>query len=123
MKMEEYRKAVMVTAQKEISCQNVNGHLLHGAMGLVTEAGELMDALKRNLAYGKPIDTINIQEEIQDSLWYIVYLCETQGFDIEKMMEANIAKLRKRFGEKFNEFDALNRNLKEEREVLEKSLT
>ena len=42
------------------------------------------------------------------------------GIDYEKSLENNINKLKVRFPEKFTEENALNRNLKEERKVLEK---
>ena len=41
-----------------------NEDLLHGAMGLCTESGEIMDALKRHIFYGSPLDILNIKEEI-----------------------------------------------------------
>lgn len=45
--------------------------LLHCATGLVTESAELVDAIKKHVFYGKPLDVVNIKEEIGDILWYI----------------------------------------------------
>ena len=119
MKLEEYKKAVMVTAKVGIESSPINGDLLHGVMGLVTESAEMMNALKKRHAYGKEIDITNLKEEAGDIIWFLVYLCNTQGWDLEQIMETNINKLRQRYGDKFNEFDALNRNLEAERKILE----
>lgn len=93
--------------------------LLHGAMGLTTETGELMDALKKHLMYGKDIDFINIQEECGDLFWYVALIADAVGFTFEDTFEKNIAKLKARYPNKFTEHDALNRNLDRERKVLE----
>jgi len=97
--------------------------ILHAVMGMVTEAGELMDAVKNCIIYGKPIDTINIKEEGGDSFWYQALLSKAAGYTFESAMEANIAKLSSRYPEKFTETAALNRDLVKERRVLEKLST
>ena len=93
---------------------------IHMALGLVTEAGELADVFKKNLAYNKPIDWINVQEEIGDLLWYIAGLCNINNFNLDAILQNNIDKLRKRYPEKFTENEAINRNLEQERKILEK---
>lgn len=45
---------------------------LHIKMGIFTEIGEIVDIFKKNLAYKKEIDLINLGEEIVDVAWYIV---------------------------------------------------
>ena len=93
--------------------------LTHYSLGLGTETGEVLDILKKRLAYGKPIDMVNLKEELGDLLWYVARLCGEFGFTFEELMETNIAKLKARYGEKFTEDAALNRNLKNERATLE----
>lgn len=44
---------------------------LHGAIGMVTEAGEILDIHKKNLFYGKEVDKINLVEELGDFMWYL----------------------------------------------------
>lgn len=94
--------------------------LLHYALGLGSETGELQDALKKLVAYGKPLDLVNVKEEIGDLLWYMSRICDTCGFTLEDVMETNIAKLKARYGDKWTQEAALNRDLKLEREILEK---
>ena len=83
--------------------------LLHAAMGITTEAGEFVDPLKKHIFYGKELDTENLKEELGDLLWYIGIACDTLGVTVREVMEANIAKLRKRYPEQFTEEDALER--------------
>ena len=101
-----------------IRCE-ANARLLHYVLGVGTEAGELQDAVKRVIAYGKPLDAVNIKEEIGDVLWYLARLCALTNVTLEQCMETNIAKLKARYGDKFTEHAALNRDLTKEREVLE----
>jgi NTP pyrophosphatase (non-canonical NTP hydrolase) len=93
--------------------------VLHAAMGLCTESGELLDALKKNMFYGKELDIVNLQEEVGDLFWYIAMLCDALGVTFEEVWEQNIAKLRARYPEKFTEHHAENRDLQKERDVLE----
>lgn len=93
--------------------------LLHAAMGLTTESGEFMDALKKHFFYGKPIDETNLVEELGDELWYIALALRTLGSSFEDAMERNIKKLRVRYPAKFEERRALERDLDAERAALE----
>jgi NTP pyrophosphatase (non-canonical NTP hydrolase) len=91
---------------------------LHALMGLATEVGELTDAYKRWVIYGKDIDYTNVREEVGDLLWYLALLLDDMGCTFEECMEANIAKLRARFPERFTEGQALERDLGAERSAL-----
>ena len=94
--------------------------LLHGSCGIATEAGELLDALKKHIFYGKETDTVNVVEEVGDLMWYCAIILDELGVDFEDVMEKNINKLKARYGEKFSEASANTRNLNKEREILEK---
>lgn len=94
--------------------------LLHCAIGASTESGEMLDAFKKHIFYGTPLDVVNVGEEIADQLWYLTNLCRLLDLDPEKLMDNNIAKLRIRFPEKFTSEKATNRDLKSERSELEK---
>ena len=93
---------------------------LHYVLGMVTEVGELADTFKKNLAYGKEIDWVNVREELFDITWYIANFCRINEIDFEKGLDTNIAKLRARYPEKFTEEKAINRDLDKERQILEK---
>lgn len=42
----------------------------HGIIGMMTEAGELLDQMKKHWFYGRELDVVNIKEELGDILWY-----------------------------------------------------
>lgn len=96
-----------------------NCNLLHAAIGIATEGGELLDALKKTIFYGKELDSVNLKEELGDLMWYIAIACESLGTSIEEVCKININKLRARYPEKFTSDAAINRDLKNERKVLE----
>lgn len=96
-----------------------NIRLLHAGMGMATEAGEFIDALKKHLFYGKPLDRVNLAEEVGDLLWYCALALDELGVDFDSVLETNIKKLSARYPEKFTEHHAENRNLEVERNILE----
>jgi NTP pyrophosphatase (non-canonical NTP hydrolase) len=83
-------------------------------MGLVTEAGELADMLKKHIFYGRNIDKVNAQEEIGDTCWYVGVAIDVLKTTMNDIMTKNIEKLRKRYPEKFTEEKANNRNIDNE---------
>jgi NTP pyrophosphatase (non-canonical NTP hydrolase) len=93
--------------------------LLHAGMGMTTESGEFVDALKKHIYYGKPIDRTNLIEELGDQLWYVAVAIDALGTSFEDVMRINIEKLRERYGDKFTDEAAVNRDLEAERKVLE----
>jgi NTP pyrophosphatase (non-canonical NTP hydrolase) len=93
--------------------------LLHAAIGLVTESGELIDAIKKATFYGKELDLTNVKEEAGDILWYLAILFDAIGTDFETEQARVIAKLKARFPDKFTEKDVFERDLDKERKVLE----
>lgn len=94
-------------------------NLLHAAMGIGTEAGEMLDQFKRVIFYGKDLDVVNVKEEIGDLMWYIAILVRELDLDFNEILQLNIDKLKARFPEKFTQDNALNRNLEKERSILE----
>ena len=92
--------------------------LIHGILGIATEAGELVEALHKHLFQGEALDEVNLFEELGDVEWYEAILCDEFGFDEDHIKERNIAKLRKRFPDKFSEELAVNRDVEGERNEL-----
>lgn len=94
-------------------------HAVHMVMGMTTEVAELVDVFKKDLAYGKPVDWTNVKEEIGDLMWYVANFCTQNDINLEGILQTNINKLRMRYPEKFSSEKAIDRNLGEERKVLE----
>jgi NTP pyrophosphatase (non-canonical NTP hydrolase) len=94
--------------------------LFHSVCGVMTESGELMDALKRYCFYDKDMDPVNLKEEYGDLLWYIALGCKYLGCNMAELMDMNIRKLAKRYPDKFSKQDAVCRDLTSERAELER---
>lgn len=95
--------------------------LMHACLGLVSESGEFSDALKKEHAYGRPLDVTNLREELGDILWYVALGCRALNVTMEEVAQVNIAKLRVRYPDSFTNEKAINRNVGAERQVLEAS--
>lgn len=100
----------------------VNKRLLHATFGMFTESGEMMEALKKVLEGGE-FDMANFAEELGDSDWYKAIAHDETGFPETVTRAIVIAKLAKRYPEKFTSEAALNRNLDAERTVIEEGVT
>ena len=116
MEYKEYSESVKRTLAVLQSIEEDN---LHMVLGISTEAGELLDVFKKNFAYRKEIDWVNVREEIGDLMWYISNFCTINNLDFEDILLKNVEKLKVRYPEKFTEHDAKNRNLKMERKTLD----
>lgn len=98
-----------------------NEQLLHASLGLTTESAEFADQLKRHLFYQKPLDKINLVEELGDIMWYFAVACRALKVNPEEILDKNIEKLKNRYPEGFNPEDYDNRKIDEEREILNKT--
>lgn len=121
--MKDYQATALRTLSTRFHVGDEEGEvtpdLLHGAIGLATEAGELLDAVKRALFYGGSLDRTNLIEELGDLEWYMAVIRDALDVEQAEVQRINIEKLRARYPEKFTRQDALNRDLRREREVLE----
>lgn len=73
------------------------GDLIHAALLIGSEAGELISEIKRDFAYGKPLHRDNIIAEAGDCLWAVALICHTLEVPMEEVMRLNIAKLEARY--------------------------
>jgi len=82
---------------------------LHMAIGVSGEAGELLDAIKKFAIYQKPLDLENVVEELGDIEFYLQGIRQAFCIDREYVLQQNIEKLRKRYGEKYTNAAAQRR--------------
>lgn len=113
----EYQKLTQRTVSRPEG-HDASTDIIHGALGAASEAGEICDAVKRMMFYGKPLDTLNMKEEIGDVMWYLALLCEALGITLQDAAEANIRKLSVRYADKFSDLGAGNRDLEAEKAAL-----
>lgn len=116
MNLEYYKKKALRTLS---TCETPLLDDFHMVSGMVTEAAEIMDVYKKHIAYGKPLDLVNIKEEIGDLMWYIANMCNLHDWSLEDILGTNIEKLKSRYPEKFTNENAINRDLLKERKILE----
>ena len=79
----------------------MDGHtlnMLHAALGIAGEAGEVVDMIKKNFASNKGLDIDELDKEIGDLLFYVQALINVTGGNMHDIMEKNIAKLTTRYG-------------------------
>jgi len=126
MNMKEYQELANKTNTPKVDSiierfsneKNVN--LMHASMGLNTEASEFTDMLKKSIYYGKPLDEVNLLEELGDLMWYTALALTALNSDFETIMKMNIEKLSKRYPNlEFSEDKAINRDIDVERKTLE----
>ena len=78
---------------------------VHATIGLQGEAGELASVMQKWLWYGKSFTLDELKQKIKDEagdvLWYIAELLSAFGLNIGDVMQANIAKLKVRYPDKY----------------------
>lgn len=72
-------------------------NILHAAVGISGEAGELLDAVKKHWAYCKPLDKENVIEELGDLEFYMQALRNEIGVPRSYIIDQNRKKLSKRY--------------------------
>lgn len=90
------------------------------ASEMVIAVGEGIDLLKKSLMYGKELNVEKLGNSLFSLNLSIEAVLNLYGFVGAQARARNIEKLRARYGEKFTEAAALNRDLQTERQILEK---
>jgi len=81
-------------------------NLLHAVVGIVGEAGELLDAVKKVFAYNKDLDKENVIEELGDIEFYLEALRQHLGVTRDAILVHNIVKLTKRYEKGYSDQEA-----------------
>lgn len=96
MKLNEYQEKAKATAVYPAMGQNYS----YPALGLVGEAGEVAEKIKKIIRDqdGKLTEEnkVEIGKELGDVLWYIAIMAEEMGITLQKVAEDNLAKLMSR---------------------------
>jgi NTP pyrophosphatase (non-canonical NTP hydrolase) len=77
--------------------------ILHAAIGINTEAGELLDAIKKAFIYGQTINVENVIEELGDLEFYIQMIRNAMQINRGEVLEANVKKLELRYPLKYTD--------------------
>ena len=87
--------------------------LLHAAIGIAGEAGELLDAVRKHVFDGQPLDEDNIIEELGDLCFYIEAACQSIKMKRDDIEELNMAKLFERYKDGYSDQQAQERKDKQ----------
>lgn len=90
MKIEEYSKLALRTANKENA-------IVHACFGIAGEAGEIVDSVKKAIFHNKPLDREALIAEIGDEMWYLNLLVNALDTTWDRVLEVNIKKLEARY--------------------------
>lgn len=86
--------------------------LEYRAVGLIAEAGEVLDVVKKIVWHKHPFDgsaLAKLTEELGDAQWYITSTALAIGSTLDRIMRANVAKLRRRYPHGFTSADSIDR--------------
>jgi NTP pyrophosphatase (non-canonical NTP hydrolase) len=83
--------------------------LTNMALGLVCEAGETGDHIKKHVFHGHDLDDDKVMKELGDTLFYLAGVASLLGYTLEEIGTMNIDKLMKRFPNGFNQEDSKKR--------------
>ena len=96
MDFKTYQKLARLTAQYP----NLGSNNIYPTLGLVVEAGEVAEKVKKVIRDKKGIfdeeSKKGIKKELGDVLWYISNLCNEFDFELEEVALQNLEKLKLR---------------------------
>ena len=79
------------------------------ALGLVCEAGEAGDVIKKHLFHHHGLDRDDLVKELGDVLWYLSNVAGMFDITLEEVAQTNIDKLKKRYPDGFSARDSVSR--------------
>lgn len=94
--------------------------LLHAGLGIASESGEYLLALFNHLFDRQLLDVPNLIEEHGDIEWYQAIGLSALGSTIGDAQRINIEKLKARYAEKFTEHESEDRDIDNERDIIER---
>jgi len=94
MDLNTYQQKALTTAQDE------GIELMHRVLGLIGEAGEIAEKLKKwqrdDKADLAKLDREALAKELGDVLWYVATLADHLGYTLEEIGKTNVEKLASR---------------------------
>lgn len=84
--MYDYRK-YQQSVQPFFKLLPLETDLQHACLGLISEAGEISDALKAHMIYGKELDVVNLKEEAGDGLAFSQLMAELLKLDFQQLCD------------------------------------
>lgn len=82
---------------------------VEAAMGLIGEAGEVSELVKKECFYGKQIDVKKLTEELGDVFHYFCRVLHLNHISINAVIQTHMEKMDKRFPEGYSDQAAIAR--------------
>jgi len=108
---EYQRLANTFNAGKSVDLSLKHELLARNALGLVGEAGEVSDYIKKGVFHLHGVDPEKVKDELGDVMWYVSTLASVLDISLSDIMEHNINKLTKRYPNGFTPEDSINRKV------------
>ena len=108
MTINEYQAAALRTAQTE-ELTHIE-LVMNAALGLCGESGEVADIVKKFRFQGHDLDFEHIAKELGDIAWYLAVGAYSIGYDLEKILQMNVDKLKERYPDGFSTDRSLHRD-------------
>lgn len=90
---DEYQRQSRIANQTHA---NNKEEVMHWAIGLGEEAGEVLSVVKHKY-YGGQYSVEDMIEELGDVLWYVATMCTACGLSLDDVADYNVAKLLHRY--------------------------
>lgn len=100
--LKEYQALCKATAKKFETSEK---EILTWGLGITGEAGDVASCIKKTFAHDND-QRAGIRENIGDTLWYAAMICNFFGWNMQEVLDENVAKLKKRFPSGFTIQDA-----------------
>jgi NTP pyrophosphatase (non-canonical NTP hydrolase) len=100
--LREYQLLCKLSAKK---FENPEKEILTWGLGITGEAGDVASCIKKTFAHDND-QRAGIRENIGDTLWYAAMICNFFEWDMQDILDENIAKLKKRYPQGFTINDA-----------------
>lgn len=91
--LKEYQELCKITAKKFETSEK---EILTWGLGIAGEAGDVASCIKKTFAHDND-QREGIKENIGDTLWYAAMICNFFNWDMSKVLEENLQKLRDRY--------------------------
>ncbi len=99
-----------LTAKPEKALDDNESMLVWNALGLLGEAGEVGEYVKKAVFHRHTLNRDKLKKELGDVLWYLAALCTNLDLELEEVMAANIEKLAERYPDGFSSEASINRS-------------
>lgn len=100
MTLDEYQKQALTTAYTDPKYKDTLMDKTVWAMGIVGEAGEIIEKWKKMVAYNGGDLTedfvADMKKELGDVVWYVAVFADSLGLSLEEIMQLNVQKLQDR---------------------------